>query len=669
MHKCTILVYDGSDEINPAGEIFVLRRLLTLPLRTQLLIMAFLLCLPSFGLIMHIGFTQRAESLRKGYKETRRLAKIIAREQYNLTGDIEQLLMALEQIPEIRNHDVVATNEILSNIRKKSPFFANIIITDRDGNVRASALPLSQSFSIKEWLSFQQTAKTKRFSSGNYVLGKVSQKATVGFCYPIISSKGDLDGVISANLNFSELNDLIQGTGLPAGASFSILDRDGVIVDRSLDPEKYVGSKFRDDVFQRIKSGPEKDTFISDYASGGKWIISYHKMKLRGEQDPYLYVCAASPLAGVMGNANQAMLLNIIILSSIFLIVAVSVIILGNVLFVKRISALKDAAQQVADGNLQTRADDSDEKSEIGQLAQVFNKMAAKLSARRKELVEREHELSELNKNLTKRVTEEADRRLEQERLLARHARLVAMGEMIGAIAHQWRQPLATLGATIQSIRMAWERNCLDDAFLIKAEEDAGKQLVYMSDTIEDFRNFFRPEKTSECFDVREKIAEVMILVSPQFGHSGILLQVIDNSLEGPFYIKGYQNEFKQALLNLISNAFDAIIEKALSQKEPCDGDTETGTVKIFINRIDNQVAIQVRDNGIGIPPEHNDKLFDPYFTTKSGDKGTGIGLFMTKLIIEESMGGRLDFTSGPGGTAFVMELAACGELEEKCDE
>jgi signal transduction histidine kinase len=134
---------------------------------------------------------------------------------------------------------------------------------------------------------------------------------------------------------------------------------------------------------------------------------------------------------------------------------------------------------------------------------------------------------------------------------------------MIGAIAHQWRQPLATLGATIQSIRMAWEENCIDDAFLESAEADAQMQLNYMSDTIEDFRNFFSHEKVIERFDVRERINEVVLLVAPQFANSGVSLQVVDNSPGRGLEIKGYQNEFKQSVLNLVSNSFDAIIAKA----------------------------------------------------------------------------------------------------------
>jgi len=282
--------------------------------------------------------------------------------------------------------------------------------------------------------------------------------------------------------------------------------------------------------------------------------------------------------------------------------------------------------------------------------------MAVKLAARQATLVKSEHDLSELNRELTKRVEQETERRLIQERLLARHARLVAMGEMIGAIAHQWRQPLATLGATIQSIRMAWEHDCLDGPFLQKAEEDAQKQLYYMSDTIEDFRNFFTPEKVAERFDIREKVGEVIMLVTPQFAHSGVVLRTLDSAPDQSLCVTGYQNEFKQSLLNLVSNAFDAITEKAAPGNIQSSADC--GVVTIATSCVEGKVVIEVHDDGCGIAPEHASQVFDPYFTTKPVDKGTGIGLYMTKLIIEESMAGSISFESGPEGTLFRIELA-----------
>ncbi len=270
---------------------------------------------------------------------------------------------------------------------------------------------------------------------------------------------------------------------------------------------------------------------------------------------------------------------------------------------------------------------------------------------------EADRKLNKLNKNLALRVDEEIERRLMHERLLARNARLSAIGEMIGAIAHQWRQPLATLGATIQSIRMAWEEHCIDDEFLEKAEADSQMQLNYMSDTIEDFRNFFSHEKLIERFDVKEKINEVVLLVAPKFSNSGMILQVIDSVPDSLLVIEGYQNEFKQSVINLISNSFDAIVTKVKDGSGSVETADPYGLIEINLADEGDLVVIEVRDNGCGIPAEFADKVFEPYVTSKSADKGSGIGLYMTRLIIEESIGGSLSFTSGSEGTIFRIAV------------
>jgi signal transduction histidine kinase len=205
----------------------------------------------------------------------------------------------------------------------------------------------------------------------------------------------------------------------------------------------------------------------------------------------------------------------------------------------------------------------------------------------------------------------------------------------------------------------------MDNTFLENAEADAQKQLYYMSDTIEDFRNFFSLEKVVETFDVLEKINDVILLVSSQFSHSSVSLKLVDQDCGHPAKVSGYPNEFKQALLNLISNAFDAIIDNASRGTTPDGEKGPTGLIVITVSGISGNVVIEVQDNGCGIPEQYRDKIFEPYFTSKSEGKGTGIGLYMSKLIIEESMGGRLSFTSGPDGTVFKIVLAR-GDSDEE---
>lgn len=263
--------------------------------------------------------------------------------------------------------------------------------------------------------------------------------------------------------------------------------------------------------------------------------------------------------------------------------------------------------------------------------------------------------LNEMNAELARRVEEETEHRLRQERLLAQQARLAAMGDMVGAIAHQWRQPLATLGIIIENIRVAWSREMLTEAFLDKAVADARMQVFHMSDTIEEFRNFFRPEKSQEEFDVGGKVGEVLRLIGAQFESNGIAVRV--ELPEGvPIVVTGYPNEFKQVLLNLLTNARDAILERRDRDGE-MPGDPGDDAVSICLAEGAEWVRIEVEDTGCGISPSAADRVFDPYYTTKDPGKGTGIGLYMSRMIVETSMGGRLSFRGKARGTVFRVEL------------
>jgi C4-dicarboxylate-specific signal transduction histidine kinase len=636
-------------------------RFMSLSLRAHLLIMAVLLAFPAFILIIYSAVHQSKDSINDGIAAARKLVYNVSSEQYNLTGDAEQLLTVLAQLPDIKNHNVGATNAILADILKKSPQFGNMVIADLSGEVWASGLPMTSRFSLKDRRTFSNAIKSRRFSSGEYSIGRISARPTIGFGYPIINRNGTIEGVIAVNINFRHFNELVTRAGLPKKSIFTLVDHNGIIIDRNLAPEQFVGNRVKDDLFLHMKNMDEEGSNVD--SGPGKNIVAHRSLRLPGEQSPYLYIMASIPLQEAQQKAFWALIYNIVFLLPFLIAMFVLVIYIGKYCFLSRINTLQEAAQRLAEGDLHIRVSTLVQGGELGSLALAFDEMANRLALREKLLLSKQQELNNLNLNLSKRVEEETEKRIIQERLLARHARLSAIGEMIGAIAHQWRQPLATLGATIQSIRMAWERDKMDATFLENAEADAQKQLYYMSDTIEDFRNFFSPEKVKERFDIKDKIGEVAQLVAAQFANSSVTLRIVDNSPDCRLMIEGYQNEFKQSLLNLVSNAFDAI-------KANIRGENDVdGIVEISVDCEDGAAVIEVRDNGCGIPDGIANKIFEPYFTSKSECNGTGIGLYMSRLIIEESMGGKLSFTSGTDGTIFKIELARDLFVERNVNE
>lgn len=261
--------------------------------------------------------------------------------------------------------------------------------------------------------------------------------------------------------------------------------------------------------------------------------------------------------------------------------------------------------------------------------------------SRRKEA---EAELVRLNQELERRVAEEVEKNREKEQMLSQQARFAAMGEMISYIAHQWRQPLNALGLLLANIKDAHAYGELDDRYLEETTNKGGQLVEKMSTTIDDFRNFFRPNRKMEDFSVAEAVKSSVSLVEGGFRSSAIDLDI---KVDGVGNIRGYVGEFQQVMVNLLSNAKDSIVERKV----------RAGRVVVHILREADLVRVSVRDNGGGIAEDVIGKVFDPYFTTK--EAGTGIGLYMARLIVEKHMSGRIEVRNVEKGAEFSIVCRA----------
>ncbi|MRJ01963.1 MAG: PAS domain S-box protein [Epsilonproteobacteria bacterium] len=248
---------------------------------------------------------------------------------------------------------------------------------------------------------------------------------------------------------------------------------------------------------------------------------------------------------------------------------------------------------------------------------------------------EQTRKLKELNLFLEERIKEEVAKNRQKDRVMFQQAKLASLGEMLGNIAHQWRQPLMELSILLYKIKKGHD--------VERVYEQGIRLIERMNQTIIDFQNFFRPDKRKELFDLAQTIESAVSIMEGSLQREGI--RVILNMKRG-LQICGYKNEFSQVIINLISNAKDAL--KGVERK---------GTIEIDVVVEGEWILIKVIDNGIGIGEDIIDKIFEPYFTTKQDSKGTGLGLYMSKMIIEESMGGRLWVESGHGKTTFFVAL------------
>jgi signal transduction histidine kinase len=229
-----------------------------------------------------------------------------------------------------------------------------------------------------------------------------------------------------------------------------------------------------------------------------------------------------------------------------------------------------------------------------------------------------------------------------QKKILIQKSKMASMGEMIGNIAHQWRQPLSQLSGLFIDIESAYDYKELNKKYLQNRVEEANDLLEYMSKTIDDFRNFFNPNSVKEEFIIKQAVENAIKIVKStlEFYHIELFID-IDESLK----IVGFRNEYSQAVMNIISNAKDVLIDKKIQNSQ----------IKIYIEKTD-KIVLCIEDNAGGINENIIDKIFDPYFTTKY-EYGTGIGLYMTKMIIEDKMNGSIYVRNSVNGARFFIEV------------
>lgn len=246
--------------------------------------------------------------------------------------------------------------------------------------------------------------------------------------------------------------------------------------------------------------------------------------------------------------------------------------------------------------------------------------------------------LSDIPRKLNQKIKE-------QKKMFIQQSKFAAMGEMISVISHQWRQPLNEITVLIDEIKLKHQYNILSHDELEQLANEIYDSTDYMSNTIEDFNNFFKPSKDKQNFTISSILTETQNLLSSRLSKFKVNLQINiqDNHLS---YI-GYKNELKQVIINIINNAIDALDERLVPNK----------AITIDINKLETHIKITIEDNAGGIPIEIIDDIFNPYFSTKTEKNGTGLGLYISKLIIENNMQGEIDVENINKGAKFSILL------------
>ena len=259
--------------------------------------------------------------------------------------------------------------------------------------------------------------------------------------------------------------------------------------------------------------------------------------------------------------------------------------------------------------------------------------------------IKHQQEIELLNSHLEAKVKEEVEQNMQKDRQMLHQSRLAQMGEMIAMIAHQWRQPLSSISAASATLNVKAQLDTLDNETVIETSKKIDKFVQHLSSTIDDFRNFFKENKHKKLTNYTKITDSVLGIIGSVLKSKGIEVIL---ELECANEFTSYENEIKQVLINLVTNSKDALLEAGV--KEPF--------IKIKTYTSEKKYILEVSDNGTGIKDEISEKIYDPYFSTKLNKQGTGLGLYMSNIIIQNHCEGKLSFKNRDDGVCFKIELS-----------
>jgi signal transduction histidine kinase len=553
------------------------------------------------------------------------------------------------------------TNNKLANYLKKQEkvlpgLYGEIFITNMYGALVASTGKLTTlEHDYKYWWK----------ESYDYGHGKVFfddrgyDDSVHGYVVGIVSpvkKDGKIIGIIKANINVEALfGKSIKKHNMKYEEPAKIVRTKGLIVyEKNSLP---LSKKVSPEVVKLLKLS--KDGVAVLKIANKYKIVAYSPVKLSLESENIVFGGKKNSIDHVLGNDGE--IWNIVIekdknivfnkvlddIKSFLNIGLGFILLLAIVLFVlidkmsSPLYRLSKAVRQIGNGKKGVKIE-PESSDEVGELAISFKETFEKL---KRTTASRD----ELEKEMKKRVEAERELRKKDELLIAQ-SKQAAMGEMISMIAHQWRQPLSVISMAVNNILIDMELDELKEQSVKECSSEILEETQYLSQTIDDFRNFFKPNKEKEIVSLHEICDDTHKLIGKSLENNDIELNISGDLDQN---INTHKNELLQVIINILSNAKDALADKQIKNKK----------ISISTCKKEKNIFFEFCDNAGGIKEEIMDKIFDPYISTKEEKNGTGLGLYMSKTIVEKHLFGKIWVENTEEGACFMIELPI-GEID-----
>jgi signal transduction histidine kinase len=642
-------------------------------IRATLVFLVLLAVLPALAIMLYSGYTLRENMIRDAETTALRQIQVMASHHEQVVDNARLLLATLAKAREMQTLDPLGAQLLLEEMLSRNDSYVALALSDPTGRIVAVS-PVDSFSSIEGEAYFQEAKQSMRFAMGSYHLRQATRSVVVEFAQPVLDRDGTLRGVLVAFFDLNYFGRIFDAAHLPQGSVFTLTDAEGMRLTRFPESEKYTWVPDLAYMLEKMSSGADEGTFLDKGVDGVRRLYGFKRIQFADAQAQQLMIRLGQPEDLALAETRKALVRDMVLLVLAAVLAVATACFVGKLTILRRMGRLLFAANRLGTGDLSTRTGLDHGEGELGVLAAAFDRMAESLQIQDFERRRAEHECCQLNTELEERVTsrtaelakanKELQTALENLRQaqgqLVMSEKLAALGGLVAGVAHEINTPVGV--ALSATSTMAEKNRILRDLFAtgeMKRSDlteylEATREGVEMSllnlnrasDLIRSFK-MVAADQVSESrrsFNVREYVGQVLLSLRPKLKKTPHRVEV---ECDEDLVVESYPGAFSQILTNFIVNTLTHAYAEG-----------QAGLIRIKFEKNDSVLTLTYSDDGCGIAPEAQDRIFEPFYTTARARGSTGLGLHIVFNIVTVTLGGTVTCCSAVGhGTTFQVRM------------
>jgi signal transduction histidine kinase len=643
-------------------------------IRVSLLFLVLVAILPALGIMLFTGYSLSKSVIRSAESNALRQVLAMASHHERVVENARLMLVTLAKAREIQEYEPLECQLLLEEMLEGNNAVSALALADPSGRILAVSPRDSIIDDIGGQPYFLESIMERRFAVGAYHLARNKRHVVMEFAQPVLDKSDRLVNVLVASFDLNYLLQIFADAYLPKGSVFTLTDSKGMRLTRFPETEKYTWVPDLQKMIS-LMSGPEEEgTFLERGVDGVYRLYGFKRLHIEGAKFPPLMLRLGLPEDLALAEARWVLIRNLILLVlAASLAVAVTWFV-GEFTIVRNLNRLVESAERVGTGDLSTRTGLAHSGGEVGRLAAAFDRMAKSLEEHDWERRRAEEEVCLLNTDLEERVTtrtvelakanSELQTALEDLRQAQTHLvmseKLAALGELVAGVAHEINTPVgvalsatSTMGEKNRILRELFVRGEMKRSdlaeYLESTREGVEMSLINLDRAADLIRSFKmvaadQVSETRRSFNVREYVGQVLLSLRPKLKKTSHKVEV---ECDEDLVIESYPGAFSQILTNFIVNTLTHAYEEG-----------QSGMIRIQIARSDGTLSLTYSDDGRGIAPELQNRIFEPFYTTARAKGSTGLGLHIVFNIVTRTLGGTVTCCSALGhGTTFQVRM------------